>query len=158
MNELKEKFLALSTRDQLMLVGGAALVLIYILVFVLLFPMQDRLDKSQQRVKSSLEEQSRVRHLAGQVLGLQQNGGGAGQQGINALLNESLGRFGLRMENFQPSGNTARVRLASAEFNQVLAWLHELEINQGLQVKDLTLTADKNPGAVLVNVQLQQGE
>lgn len=158
MNELKEKFLELSPRDQLMLVFGVGAVVIYVLIFVLLLPMQEDLSKQKKRVVAAKEEQQRVQVLAGKVLSAQQNGGNTGTQSINALLNQSLGQFGLRMENFQPSGNSARVRLASAEFNKVLAWLHELEIKQGLQVKDLTLTADKNPGAVLVNVQLQQGE
>lgn len=157
MNEIKDKFLALSPRDQLMIVIGTAVVVLYILIFVVLFPMQNNVDKLDKRVFASLDEQQRVHKLAGSVMANQQEGGG-GQQSINALLNNSLGKFGLRMDNFQPSGSTARVRLDSADFNKVMGWLHEMEIKQNIQIKDLTITADDKPGAVLVNIQLQQGE
>ncbi len=158
MNELKEKFFELSPRDQLVLVAGVAAVLLYILIFVILVPAQAGVTKQQKKVHASLTEQQRVQTLAGQVLGARQSGGGTSNQSINGLLNSTLGEYGLRMENFQPSGNGARVRIGSAEFSNVLGWLHEMEIKQGVQIKDLTITAAEVPGAVLVSLQLQQGE
>ncbi len=158
MNEWKEKFFLLSARDQLMLVVGAAAIFLYILLFVVLGPLQSKLELQRKRVAAAVAEQQNVYSLAGKVKALQSGGGQVANQSLNAIINDSLRQFGLRMENFQPSGSAARLRLAAADFNQVLPWLHELEIKQGLQIKDLTLTADKNPGAVLVNIQVQQGE
>ncbi len=159
MNELKQLFLDQSPRDQLMLSVGGLVVLVYILLFLVLFPMQNDLAKKQKRNESALAEQQRVYELAGQVLAKQQGGSdGSTDQSLNSLLNQSLREFGLAMEQFQPTGNAARVRLATSEFNKVLAWLHEMEIKQGVLIKDLSVTADKNPGAVLVNLQLVRGE
>lgn len=158
MNEFKQWFLDQSPRDQMMLSVGGVLVLIYILLFLVLFPMQSDLEKKQKRNLVSLQEQQAVRELAGQVLARQQAGQqGGGAQNLTSLLNDSTREFGLTMENVQPSGNSARVRLGASEFNKVVAWLHEMEIKQGLQITDLTITADRNPGVVLVNLQLTQG-
>lgn len=157
-DELKQKFYDLSPRDQLMLLVLAAGVLLYLLHFVLYEPMRDELESERKRVLAVKEEQARVRSLAAQALALQQSGGELNHQNINSILNDTSREFGLRMENFQPSGSAVRVRLASADFNRVLAWLHELEIKQGLQIRDLNLTADDQPGAVIANVQVEQGE
>ena len=159
MNDIKQWFLDQSPRDQMMVSVGGIAVVIYILVFLVLFPLQNNLEKTEKRNLASLQAQQTVRELAGQVLARQQAGqqeGGA--QNLTSLLNNSTREFGLTMENVQPTGNSARVRLSASEFNKVLAWLHEMEIKQGLQVTDLTIAADKNPGVVQVNLQLTQGE
>lgn len=159
MNDVKQWFLDQSPRDQMMLSAGAIAVLLYVLLFMVLMPMYDNLERTQQRNLAAMSEQQRVRQLAGQVLAQKQSPTGATSgQNLNALLNQSLREFGLTMENFQPSGDSARVRLGSSEFNKVLAWLNEMETKQGVQIKDLTITADQGPGAVLVNLQLVRGE
>jgi general secretion pathway protein M len=159
MNELKQWFLDQSPRDQMVLSAAAVVVGIFILLFLVLSPMQADLDKKQKRNLGALQEQQMVRDLAGQLLARQQSGqGGGNSNSLTSLLSESTRNFGLTMENIQPSGNTARLRLAAADFKQVLAWLNEMEIKQGLQVSDLTLVADKAPGTVIVNLQLAQGE
>lgn len=158
MNEVKQWFLDQSPRDQMMLAIGGGLVALYLLLFMVLFPMQNDLHKKQLRNNAVLNEQQQVYILAGQVMARQQSGGNSNSSGLNGLLNQSLGEYGLRMENFQPSGNSARIRLGSSDFNQVLAWLNEMEVKQGVTVKDITITAESSPGAVLVNLQLVQGE
>lgn len=158
MNDIKQWFLDQSPRDQLMLAVGGVLVMLYILLFMVLLPLREELQATQKRNLAALQEQQRVHNLAGRVLGQQSSGGGASGQNLNALLNDTLREFGLRMENFQPSGDAARVRLGTSDFNKVFAWLTEMEVKQGVQIRDLTITADQNPGAVLVNLQLVQGE
>lgn len=158
MNEIKQWFLDQSPRDQMMVSVGGVAVLIYILFFLVLFPMQNDLDRKEKRNMASLQEQQEVRQLAGQVLARQQAGqASAGAQNLTSLLNDSTREFGLTMENVQPSGNSARVRLGASDFNKVLAWLHEMEIKRGLQISDVTITAERNPGVVMVNLQLTQG-
>lgn len=159
MEDAKEWFLNLNPRDQIMLVAGAGLVFIYVLLFLILFPMQKNLDKTRTQNLAALQEQEEVRQLAGRVLATQQSAqGGTGEQSLNGIVNKTLSAHGLTMESFQPSGNQARVRLGTSDFNQVYTWLHELEITHGVNVKDVTVTADKSPGSVMVNVQLLWGQ
>jgi len=157
MNEFKQWFLDQSPRDQMMLSVGGVAVLLYILIFMILFPMQNDLERSERRNAVSLQEQEEVRQLAGQVLARQQTGQEVGSQNLTSLLNDSTRQFGLTMENVQPSGNSARVRLGASDFNKVLSWLNEMENKHGLQISDLTITADRSPGVVQVNLQLAQG-
>lgn len=159
MDELKQKFLDLSPKDQLMLAVGGLAVLVYILVFLLLVPMQKETAKMQKRNTAALHEQQRVRDLASKLMAKQQAGeaGNQGDQSLNGILNTSLRDYELRMENFQPSGNSARVRLSSGDFNQVLAWLNEMETRQGMVIKNLTMAADEKPGAVMVSLTIAQG-
>jgi general secretion pathway protein M len=157
MNEFKQWFMDQSPRDQMMLSAGGVVVLLYILIFMVLFPLQNDLERTEKRNLVALQEQEEVRQLAGQLLARQ----GAGQQvvaqNLTSLLNDSTREFGLIMENLQPSGNSARVRLGASSFNNVLAWLNEMESKHGLQISDVTITADRNPGVVQVNLQLTQG-
>lgn len=159
MNEIKQWFLDQNPRDQMMLSLGGVAVLIYVLIFLVLFPLQNDLERKEKRNLASLQEQQEVRQLAGQMLARQQSGqnGNSSNQNLTSLLNETTRNHGLTMENIQPSGNSARVRLGASDFNRVLAWLHDMEIKHGLQITDLTITADRNPGVVQVNIQLTQG-
>lgn len=159
-SDLKDWFAGLSPRDQLMLLVLGGAVGLYILVFLVLMPMRNELERKEQRNLRALEEQHRVLNLAGQVLGSREDQAedAPGQQSLNALLNNSLGEFGLSMETFQPSGSAARVRLAPSEFNRVIAWLDELENTHAIQIRDLTLTAEGRPGMVLVSLSLLRGD
>lgn len=157
MNEFKQWFLDQSPRDQMMLLVGGAAVLLYILIFMVLLPLQGDLERNERRNQAVLQEQEEVRQLAGQLMARQQSGQGAVAQNLTSLLNDSTREFGLVMENLQPSGNSARVRLGASNFNNVLAWLNEMENKHGLQIGDVTITADRNPGVVQVNIQLTQG-
>lgn len=158
MNEIKQWFLDQNPRDQMMLSVGVVAVVIYILLFLILFPIQEDLRKTERRNLDSLRIQQEVRDLAGQVLARQQGGQQTGGQNLTSLLSESTRQFGLSMENVQPTGNTARVRLGASPFGSVLAWLNDMESKHGLQITELNITADKSPGAVLVSLQLTQGE
>lgn len=157
MNEFKQWFLNQSPRDQMMLSAGGAAILLYILIFMVLLPMQNDLERTKRSNMAALQEQEEVRQLAGQLLARQQAGQGAVAQNLTSLLNDSTREFGLTMENVQPSGNSARVRLGASDFNKVVAWLNEMENKHGLQINDVTITADRNPGVVQVNLQLTQG-
>ena len=47
------------------------------------------------------------------------------------------------MDDFQPTGaNNVRVRFASVEFNKLVAWMNELENKEGIQIKEVSVTAD----------------
>ena len=157
MNEFKQWFLDQSPRDQMVLSLGGVAVLLYILIFMVLLPMQNDLERTEKSNLAALQEQEEVRQLAGQLLARQQAGQGAVTQNLTSLLNDSTREFGLTMENVQPSGSSARVRLGASDFNKVVAWLNEMENKHGLQINDVTITADRNPGLVQVNLQLTQG-
>ncbi len=148
MNELKDRFLQLSPREQLslgILFVAVTLTLLYVL---LLAPIAKKRDKQLVNNKAVATQHMEVRQLASEVLG-QQKAGGRGQASLAQVTNNSLGNHGLRMEDFNPSGNSnARVRLANVEYNKVMAWLDELENKEGIQVKEVSVTAGDVKGVL----------
>ena len=61
MNEFKQWFLDQSPRDQMMLSVGGAAVLLYILIFMVLLPLQGDLERNERRNQAVLQEQEEVR-------------------------------------------------------------------------------------------------
>ena len=157
MNQLKEAFLQASPREQLIIsLGGGLLVIVLLFMFVLV-PAQKKRDAQLRINASALNEKQQVRELAAQVLAQAQNpNAGAGGSLID-LLNRSLPKYELHMEDFQPSGaGDARVRLAKADLNKIFSWLNELENVEGVQVKDLSAATGPETGSAVVNLRLHK--
>jgi len=158
MEEYKQWFFEQSPRDQMVLVFGVITVVFYILFFVVLFPMQDGVSKKERQINDALVEQGDIYELASKLKARQDTGAsGASDQSLNSVINATTRQFGVSMMSNQPSGNSARVRLGPSQFNNVISWLHEMEINRGIQIKDLTITADTVPGNVTTQLQLVKG-
>ncbi|HEY7774831.1 MAG TPA: type II secretion system protein M [Marinagarivorans sp.] len=145
MNEFKNWFLQNSPREQLLLAVGAVAVFLTLLYVMVLKPLATDRDKQLTNNQAVLAQQAEVRRLASIVLGMQQ--GGTAPRNLAQVTNQSLRNHGLRMEDFQPTGeNDVRVRLASVEFNKVMAWLDELENKEGIQIAEVSVTASDVKG------------
>jgi general secretion pathway protein M len=158
MNSLKDAFLQASPREQLAIVlGGGALVVVLLFVLVLM-PMQKKRDQQLRFNANALVEKQQVRELAGQLLGRSQSADQSDSGGgLIDMLNRTLPKYQLQMEDFQPSGNTdARVRLAKAELNKILAWVNDVENVEGVQVKDFSAATGPEAGTALVNLRLHR--
>ncbi len=146
MNEFKNWFLQNSPREQLLLGVGAIALALTVLYAGLLLPLTKARDKQVTNNRAVLSQQVEVRELAARVLGQERAGGGS-QRSLAQVTNTTLRNHGLKMEDFQPTGNNnVRVRLAKVEFNKVMAWLDDLENKEGVQVKEVSVTADDVKG------------
>ena len=118
------------------MLGGGALVVVLLFV-VFLFPMQAKATLQKRNADRVLVERQEVKELASALLGQQQNPSSAGSGSLVDMLNRTLPKYELQMEDFQPNGNTdAKVRIAKADLNKVLAWLNELENVENVQIKN----------------------
>lgn len=141
MNEFKNWFLQNSPREQLLLAVGAIAVAVALLYVGLLLPLINARDKQQVNNRAVMAQQIEVRRLAAEVLGQQQSGA-TNQRSLAQITNTTLRNNDLKMEDFQPTGNdNVRVRLANVEFNKVMSWLNELENKEGVQIKEVSVTA-----------------
>lgn len=146
MNEFKNWFLQNSPREQLLLGVGGVVLLLTLLYAGVLMPLSKDRNKQLINNQSLLAQQQHVRELAAEVMA-QEQGGGAQHASLAQVINTSLRNHSLRMEDFQPTGEqNVRVRLAKAEFNLVMAWLDELENKEGVQIKEVSVTADDVKG------------
>ena len=148
MNDFKNWFLQNSPREQLLLGVGAVALVLTLLYAGLLVPLTNDRDKQITNNQAVMAQQGEVRRLAAEVLGQQQSGSAA-QASLAQVTNKSLRNHGLRMEDFSPTGDSnVRVRLANVEFNKVMAWLDELENKEGIQIKEVSVTADEVKGVL----------
>lgn len=146
MNEFKDWFLQKSPREQLMLGVMTILVTLTLIYVLVLLPLINQRDKQLVNNRALIAQQMEVRRLAAEVLGQQQSGN-TRQRSLAQITNTTLRNQGLKMEDFQPTGNNnVRVRLARVEFNKVMSWLDELENKEGVQVKEVSVTADDIKG------------
>ena len=146
MNEFKNWFLQKSPREQLLLAVGAIALLVTLLYVGLLLPLIESRDKQLVNNRALMAQQIEVRSLAATVLGQQQSGS-TNQRSLAQITNTSLRNNDLKMEDFQPTGNdNVRVRLANVEFNKVMSWLNDLENKEGVQVKEVSVTASDIQG------------
>ncbi|MDP6376426.1 MAG: type II secretion system protein M [Pseudomonadales bacterium] len=101
----------------------------------------DWLHLNEQRAREMVAQQSNTR------------GGGARIPVITRTARSN----GLKLSRLQPeSGSTAvNVVLEEQPFNSVLAWLHQLQRNNGVQVVRITVNGEDAPGYVNAQVKLQ---
>ncbi len=158
MNAFKEWWDQNSSRDQLALLALGICFLLFILYMGILKPIQDKRVTQLRNNQSALSSLKNVRDMAALWTNrdANQNRGATGGS-IVEIVDTSLRAHNLRLSGMQPSGlNDVRLRLDQARFDNLLTWLHEMEVNQGLQIKDLSVATAGEPGMVSVNMRLHR--
>lgn len=154
---IKDTFLQAAPRDQILIVVGSLIAAVAIFVIVFLMPMQAKAKLQKRNADRVLIERQQVKELASTLLGQQQNPNAAGTGSLVDMLNRTLPKYELQMEDFQPNGNTdAKVRVAKADLNKVFAWLNELENVENVQIKEFSAAAGPEAGTAVVNLRLHR--
>jgi len=158
MEDIKNWWVEASTRDQIALVVCGGLVALYILYVAMLRPVIGMRDAQQRQNVAQLEALERVRTLAASYVAQQSSGSSDARQGsIVEIIDSSLRKHQLNLSGIQPSGSDdARLRLEQVPFDNLLAWLYEMEINQRMQVRDISVATGSASGFVSVNVRLHR--
>lgn len=154
MNGLKDWWNQNSPRDQLALFSLAIVFVIY-LIYALVTGVHgkyiEQLDKNE-RAKSSLNQ---VRELSAELLARDGGDVTKSQENITEQVNNSLREFNLNLSSMQPQSNGAvRLRMEQVRYSSLVSWMHEIEVNQGVKIKDSTVTTGSEKGKVSVTVTL----
>lgn len=153
-------FNQLPRRDQMVLVVGGFIISV-ILIWVLVL---DPLAKSVQRYSESYEYAKRdlaeVKSLAAEYKQYQAMQGQQSNQSsssLDSLVTRAMNQNQLSFTSKTPSGNNrVTIRFDNAKYENMVQWLYDLEVGQGVQVENLTLTASGQPGYVLASVRLRK--
>lgn len=158
---MEQWFNNLKRNEQLMLMVGGAFLLVYLLFMLLWQPVARSADNMQQQNEISRESLQKVRVLAEQYAKLKKSGtkGASGtDQSLTRTIDKTIKKNKLTMSRFQPSSSgDVQVRFENASFSNILAWLHELENDKGILVKDLSISPGVASGLVNISVRLRQG-
>jgi general secretion pathway protein M len=157
MNQLLTLFNKYNRREQMMLLGCAVAVVVYLLWLVVLTPIQSKRDQLLAANTSSTQALGRVQIMAAQIQQQRSQGTTGNAVNISGVIDSSLRANGLSMSGFQPGANgEVRVRLERASYEALMQWLYEMEFNQGISVSDLSIASTNDAGQVTVNLRLHK--
>lgn len=159
MKQIMEKFKALSEREQ-RLVLIATLVLAALLFYLLVWsPLNQSIARNSAAVADQQELLSWVQKNANRVQQLK----GSTSQGakfngsLPQAVNQSASRLNISIARMQPQGDELQVWVDEAPFNQVVAWLHNLE-QMGITILDADFAETARTGQIRIRrLQLSKG-
>lgn len=147
----------LPRRDQIALLLLLISILVYFLWIGVVATLQRQSEQQQQRTMASEQALVRVQGMVSEIGELEAQG--VPERGVTSnlpqLVDRSLRENQLSMSGFQPGRDgDVRLRLESANFEQLMQWLYELEFRHGVKVGELSLLPTRQAGHVSVQVQL----
>ncbi|UKE85634.2 type II secretion system protein GspM [Pectobacterium colocasium] len=151
MNELRQRWQAMSQRERQLMVVCAAVLLLCLVYYAIFQPWQLREEQWERTIS---REQQTVNWMQKQASSIPQGNQAQGENSqrdvsLPILISQSTKRYGLTVVRLQPQGNQASVTLAQSDFNSLLRWLSELEQKNGVKVLSLDVNAvEQSPGIV----------
>ncbi|MEQ9906070.1 type II secretion system protein M [Pectobacterium aroidearum] len=151
MNELRQRWQAMSQRERQLMVVCAAVLLLCLVYYAIFQPWLLREDQWERTIS---REQQTVNWMQKQAPLIPQGNQAQGDNSqrdvsLQILISQSTKRYGLTVVRLQPQGNQASVTLAQSDFTSLLRWLSELEQKNGVKVMSLDVNAvEQSPGMV----------
>jgi len=129
--------------------------LLFMFVWSPLHEMRDDMERQNRGVAGALK---RVDAMASEVIMLRQSGNArAPRRNLTSLINRTTATRQLQVSRLQPnSRGDVQVRLESALFDNLLAWLHELEYEHSLLLLEVSITQSGASGRVNATVRIGQ--
>lgn len=152
--------LAPRERNLVYLAGGfAAIALVY---FLFVLPLTTAAERREARIEQKTADLAWMRQVAPQVAAAAAaDGGAAGSDESLVVLVDRTGReagLGSAIRDQSPSGDLGlRLRMESASFDVLVAWLASLHQQYGVRVDAATIDAAGAPGLVNASITLTHG-
>ena len=153
LQQLKHWFYSLSTKEQRMVSGTAAVIIITLFYLIAWEPIHQDLDTAQQKQQSQKDILLWMQEAAAEVKSLRAAGGRSKIRDKNKpttlVIEQTINNAGLKasVNKIESSGNNgARVTLNEASFNQLLVWLNTLATHNSIQVVRANIERSSKPG------------
>jgi len=154
---LREWFAGLNQREQLSLIALGLALILYLLYMLAWAPLAERRERLEQQNVGVAESLQRVDAMVSEIMRLRGGGAGAVQRNLTALVNASTARHALQVSRLQPnSRGDIQVRLENAAFDDLVAWLDELENRESLLVTEVSITQSGTSGRVNATIRISQ--
>lgn len=156
---MKQWFAALTQREQLSLLIMGLAVGLYLIFVLLMAPLSQARDRMALQNAGVAESLQRVDVLVSQILYLRESGEtGTTNRNLTSLVNRSTSSHQLQVNRLQPnSRGELQVRLENAVFDDLIAWLYQVEYKEGLRVLETSITQAGSVGRVNATIRLSQG-
>ena len=156
---MKQWFMGLTQREQLSLLIMGLAVALYLAFVIFIAPLSQARDRMVVQNRGVAESLQRVEVLVSKILHLRETGNGSStNRNLTSLVNRSTSSYQLQVNLLQPnSRGELQVRLENAVFDDLIAWLYQVEYKEGLRVLETSITQAGNVGRVNATVRLAQG-
>jgi general secretion pathway protein M len=156
---MKQWFTGLTEREQLSLLIMGLAVALYLAFVIVIAPLSQARDRMVVQNRGVAESLQRVEVLVSQILHLRETGNGSStNRNLASLVNRSTSSYQLQVNRLQPnSRGELQVRLENAVFDDLIAWLYQVEYKEGLRVLETSITQAGTVGRVNATVRLAQG-
>lgn len=156
---MKQWFAGLTQREQLSLLIMGLAVALYLVFVIFISPLSQARDRMELQNRGVAQSLQRVDVLVSQILHLRETGNGStANRNMTSLVNQTTSRYQLQVNRLQPnSRGELQVRLENAVFDDLVAWLHQVEYKEGLRVLETSITQAGTVGRVNATIRLAQG-
>lgn len=158
MESLKEWWAQASLRDQLSLLVLAICTFLFAMFKFILFPVIEMRENQETRVAAQESAYERVKLLATRWKNRDGNHDfSQGAVSVERVVESSFAKHGVRVSGFDASGRTGiRVRFDDVNYENLIAWLYDLEITQNIRLKDVSVVGSSDPGLVSASILIQK--
>lgn len=155
---------AQSQRDQRMLLILLVSLTLAFLWFAVITPLNQFRDQQHQHVQQAQQNYHWLVDQAPSLMALQQaqQHQGSSPQNLSSLISNSARELGIGVTRLETTGGATdpgvRVTLNSADFNQVVRWLGQLSLSQGIRVSQAQVNNPNRQGRADVVLNLVRTE
>lgn len=155
---MKEWYEGLNQREQVSLLVLGIVLALYLLYALLWSPLADERDELIVQNSNAAQSLQRVDAMVSEIMRLRDEGGpNIARRNLTALVNQSTARHSLEVSRQQPNSRGGiQVRLENAAFDDLVAWLDQLENREGVLVTEVAITQTGNSGRVNATVRIAQ--
>jgi general secretion pathway protein M len=165
MNALRDWLAGLAPRERNLVYVAGGLAAVALAYLVLVLPLTTAAARREARIEQKTADLAWMRQVAPQVAAAAAaaavGGAAAGSEESLVVLVDRTGReagIGSAIRDQSPSGDLGlRLRLESASFDVLVAWLASLQQQYGVRVDAATIDAAGAPGLVNASLTLAHG-
>jgi len=155
--EYRRQYSLLAPRERLMLLGAVVFLSGVLLYFVLVNPAINAAADAKQTLASKQALIQWMKSNESQVAQLRKQNGASSKpsssQSFLALVNRSSGQYSVPLKRYEPEGqNKLRVWVEDVPFNGLISWLNELQAKNAINVVNISIDAQKDPGIISAKI------
>ncbi|MBA6342429.1 type II secretion system protein M [Colwellia sp. MB02u-10] len=147
----------LNIREQRLVSVMSVLMSIFILYGLIWQPLTENIEKTTLKLERQQALLTWVTENTQRYQQAKRSARANSGASLSSIVNRTSSANNITITRMQPQGDDLQVWIDEISFNQLLTWLEQLAINDGLQVKNIDLSSADQQGMVRVR-RLQLGK
>jgi len=135
---MRERFESLEKREQNLVMMLGIMLVIAVIYFFIYQPLSDKLSQAKQGLAREQQLLTWVEKNAAKLVQLRASSGVSrsnNRSSLDQIINSTARRYKLSISRLQPQSDRLQVTLDNASFVQLLQWIQELQLANGITVE-----------------------